>query len=406
MTKRLDPEKHSWMTAEPTCAVMAALTKDGGEARFVGGAVRNALIGAKVDEVDIATPLTPDEVTRRLEAAGLGAVPTGIEHGTVTAIAFGRPFEVTTLRRDVSTDGRRAVVAFTKDWNEDAQRRDFTMNALYASADGALFDSVGGVADLEKGRVRFIGDAAARIREDYLRILRLFRFHAWYGKGPLDESAMAAAAAGKAGLAQLSGERIQKEMLKLLAAPDPMPVLLEMATRGILMEILPHGLRLDRLSRMVEIDNANNLAADPILRLAALLPDTLFSILECADRFRLSNADRERILTAAQTIGFLTNARDARRHIYKLGPNGFRDFLRFRWASEVGAPDWPALLRMADTWIAQEFPINGNDVMAAGIPEGPRIGNTLLILEDWWIEQDFRPDRLALLARLKDLSKN
>src|SRR6185295_679514 len=186
---KLDPRREVWMTADKTRAVLAAL---GGEARFVGGAVRNALLKREVSEVDIATPLTPDEVTKRLRAAGLDAVPTGIEHGTVTAIASGTPFAVTTLRRDVSTDGRRAVVAFTTDWTEDAQRRDFTMNALYAAADGEVFDYVGGVADLEAGKVRFVGDAATRIREDYLRILRLFRFHAWYGRGEIDPQALRA----------------------------------------------------------------------------------------------------------------------------------------------------------------------------------------------------------------------
>jgi poly(A) polymerase len=403
MTKRLDPEKHSWMTAEPTCAVMAALTKHGGEARFVGGAVRNALIGAKVDEVDIATPLTPDEVTRRLEAAGLSAVPTGIEHGTVTAIAFGRPFEVTTLRRDVSTDGRRAVVAFTKDWNEDAQRRDFTMNALYASADGALFDSVGGVADLEKGRVRFIGDAAARIREDYLRILRLFRFHAWYGKGPLDESAMAAAAAGKAGLAQLSGERIQKEMLKLLAAPDPMPVLLEMAARGILIEVLPEPLRLERLGRLIAIDRENGFAPDAPLRLAALLRSERETVQCIAERWRLSNADRDRLLNTVAHRDMKLGAAP-RRLLYRLGENQFRDLVRLHW-TEGDTGDWRALLALADNYARPMFPLDGRDVMAAGLEEGPRVGQVLAELETFWIEHDFKPTRDALLARLKELVK-
>src|ERR1700743_2097282 len=243
---KLDPLRHPWMKAPETLAVMNAL----GDARFVGGVVRNALLGKPVDDIDIATPLTPDEVTKRLEAAKLKAVPTGIEHGTVTAVSNGRPYEVTTLRRDVSTDGRRAVVAFTKDWAEDAQRRDFTMNALYVGADGEVFDSVGGVADLQAGRVRFVGDPATRIKEDFLRILRLFRFHAWDGKGELDAAALKAATGEKHGLAQLSGERIQKEMLKLLAAENPVPVLRIMAASGILGEILPGDLNIARLERV------------------------------------------------------------------------------------------------------------------------------------------------------------
>src|SRR3984957_509167 len=219
---RLDPARAPWMAEKPLTKVMAAL---GGEARYVGGAVRNTLLGADVHEVDIATPLTPDVVTTRLEAAGLKAVPTGIAHGTITAVADGKPYEVTTLRRDVETDGRRAVVAFSTDWKEDAGRRDFTMNALYASADGEIFDYHNGLADLQAGHVRFIGDAVARIREDYLRILRLFRFHAWYGKGEIDAVALNAAADEKTHLAKLSGERIAREFLRLLEADDPVPVL-------------------------------------------------------------------------------------------------------------------------------------------------------------------------------------
>src|SRR6185437_6662336 len=189
MTK-LEPTKNPWMISPETRAVMDAL----GEARFVGGVVRNSLMGREVSDIDIATPLTPDNVTKKLEAAKLKAVPTGVEHGTITAVSNGRPYVVTTLRRDVSTDGRRAVVAFTQDWAEDAQRRDFTMNALYADANGDVFDTVGGIADLKAGKVRFVGDPVTRIREDYLRILRLFRFHAWYGKGELDSAALHAAA--------------------------------------------------------------------------------------------------------------------------------------------------------------------------------------------------------------------
>src|SRR6201996_6519457 len=251
------------MTGLETRAVLAALD---GEGKFVGGAVRNALLNKPVADIDIATPLLPDDVVARLKKAGLGAVPTGIEHGTVTAVVNGKPLEITTLRRDVSTDGRRATVAFTTDWAEDAQRRDFTMNALYADADGEILDTVGGIADLQAGHVRFVGDPITRIKEDYLRILRLFRFHAWYGKGELDDAALKASAAEKAGLAQLSGERIQKEMLKLLAAENPAPVLRVMAASGILGEILPGDLNIARLERLVTIDANNFFAPDPVLR--------------------------------------------------------------------------------------------------------------------------------------------
>src|SRR5215469_14146821 len=211
--KRLDPARHEWMRATETRSVIGALTKDGGAARFVGGAVRNALLGRPVADIDIATTLVPEDVVRKLQAAEIAAHPTGIEHGTITAVANGKPFEVTTLRRDVSTDGRRATVAFTTEWEEDARRRDFTINALYAAPHGEIFDYTGGIEDLDAGRVRFIGDAVTRIREDYLRILRLFRFHAWYGKGEVDAVALRAATDEKSGLARLSAERVQKECL-------------------------------------------------------------------------------------------------------------------------------------------------------------------------------------------------
>ncbi len=404
MTK-LDPTRHDWMRAKDTRAVMDALTTNGGEARFVGGVVRNALLGRDVSDVDIATPLAPDEVTARLQAAGLRAVPTGIEHGTVAAISGGKPFEVTTLRRDVSTDGRRAVVAFTKDWAEDAQRRDFTMNALYASANGEVFDSVGGVADLQAGRVRFVGDAMTRIREDYLRILRLFRFHAWYGKGELDAGALHAAAAEKAGLAQLSGERIQKEMLKLLEADNPVAVLRVMAASGILCEILSSELNIARLERLAAIDVNNFFAADPILRLAALLPDDAVNAV--ADRWKLSNADRDRLadLTGAkEKIVSYLSIREVRKLLYRLGTQRFKDRVFLKWAEDPKDSNfiqWRALLAMADAWERPKFPLDGGNVMAAGVPRGPQIGRILSEVEDWWIESDFIEDEFSLAERLK-----
>jgi poly(A) polymerase len=395
---KLDPIRHPWMTAPETVAVMNAL----GDARFVGGVVRNAQLGKPVDDIDIATPLTPDAVTKRLQAAGLKAVPTGIEHGTITAVSKGKPFEVTTLRRDVATDGRRAVVAFTTDWAQDAQRRDFTMNALYASADGEIFDSVGGIADLEAGRVRFVGDPTTRIREDFLRILRLFRFHAWYGKGELDAAALKASAAEKAGLAQLSGERIQKEMLKLLAAENPVPVLRVMAASGILGEILPGDLSIARLERLAVIDANNFFSPDPVLRLAALSPDAALP-----DRWKLSNADRDRLddlATDKEKIVSYLSIKEVRKFLYKLGPARFKDRVFLRWAEdpkESNFIQWRALLAMADAWERPKFPLDGGNVMAAGVPQGPLIGRILAEVEDWWIDSDFIEDEFSLAERLK-----
>jgi poly(A) polymerase len=401
--KRLDPKHEHWMTAPETRAVMDAL---GGEARFVGGAVRNALLRQSVSDVDIATPLTSDEVIKRLQAAKLGAVPTGIEHGTVTAIANGKSFEVTTLRRDVATDGRRATVAFTTDWKEDAARRDFTMNALYASADGEIFDYFGGIADLEAGRVRFVGDATIRIREDYLRILRLFRFHAWYGRGEIDKDALHAAAAEKAGIAQLSGERISKEMLRLLEAENPVPVLRLMASSGILGEILPGNLLIPRLERLAQIDANNFFTPDPILRLASLLPDAT-SANAVADRFKLSNADRTRledVLGGKDRIVSYLSIKEVRKLLYRLGPKAFKDRATLRWAEDPkdsNAVQWRALLAVADAWDRPEFPLTGREVMNAGVPEGPLVGRILAEVEDWWIDSDFTDDEFSLAERLK-----
>jgi poly(A) polymerase len=400
----LDPKRHPWMTTPETRAVLDAL---GGEGRFVGGAVRNALLGKRVSDIDIATPLVPEDVIKRLTKAGLGAVPTGIEHGTVTAVANGKPFEITTLRRDVATDGRRAVVAFTTDWAEDAQRRDFTMNALYADASGAITDTVGGVEDLKAGRVRFVGDPATRIREDYLRILRLFRFHAWYGKGALDADALHAAAALKAGLTQLAGERISKEMLKLLEADDPVPVIRQMAASGILSEILPGELNIPRLARLCEIDGETFFEPDAVLRLAALLPANETGVRAIAKAWRLSNIVTERLAAIAgakQKIVSYLSVKEVRKLLYLIGIPRFSDLVRMRWAEDPkvsNAINWRMLLEVAKTFPRPTFPLTGRDVMLAGVPEGPLVGRILEEVEDWWIDADFIEDEFSLAERLK-----
>jgi poly(A) polymerase len=403
--RRLDPNAHDWMVARETRAVMNALTRDGAAARFVGGAVRNALLGLPVTDIDIATPLVPQDVAQRLNAAGIAAHPTGIEHGTITAVADGRPFEVTSLRRDVATFGRRATVSFTEDWAEDARRRDFTINALYATQDGEIFDYIGGLDDLEAGRVRFIGDPVTRIREDCLRILRLFRFHAWYGKGELDAAALAAAAAEKAGLRILSAERIQKELLRLLEAQDPAPMLRAMAETSVLAEVLPCVVTIARLQQFVRIDSANFFAADPVLRLAALVPRDAAE--EIADRLKLSNADRERLDDLAHADEKIVpdlSVRDVRKLLYRCGVQRFKDRVRLAWADDPegsNAPQWLALLALAATWDRPRFPLTGRDVMAAGVPEGPLVGRILSEVEEWWIEADFPEDMPSILERLK-----
>lgn len=395
-----------WLSAPETRAVMDALTRDGGAARFVGGCVRNALLSAPVDDIDIATPLKPDEVTRRLVAAGMRAEPTGIEHGTITAIANKKPFEVTTLRRDVSTDGRRATVAFSTDWTEDAKRRDFTMNALYADLSGAVFDPVEGIADLRAGRVRFIGDASKRIAEDYLRILRLFRFHAWYGKGEIDADGLSACAAARTQIKTLSGERIQKEMLKLCAADNPIPSLRAMAASGIIGEVLPGELKLPRFQRLCEIDAEQFFTPDGVLRLGALLGDAAQAE-EIATRWRLSNDDRDRLgdmLGQPTKIVSYLSIIEVRRALYRFGTPLFKDWVRLRWAEDHKASNtfqWRALLALADGWVRPVFPLNGSNVMAAGVPHGPLVGKVLSEVEAWWVDADFTDDQFSLAERLK-----
>jgi poly(A) polymerase len=404
---RIDPALHPWMTAPETVQVMTAL----GDARFVGGAVRNAMLGATVADVDIAVPMKPEEVLARLKAHDIKAIPTGLEHGTVTALAGGKLFEITSLRRDVETDGRHAVIAFTEDWAEDAARRDFTINAMYAALDGEIFDYATGIEDLIAGRVRFMGEARSRIAEDYLRILRLFRFHAWYGKGEIDAQALRAAAEARDKLQTLSGERVARELLRLLEAGNPAPVLRMMAATGILSELLPGALQLPRLERLATIDADNFFARDGLLRLAALLPDDTALAGQVADRLRLSNAERARLvglLGGGPKIVSWLSAQGARGLLYRIGPARFRDRVLLQWAAaprDAGAIQWRMLLTMAENWQQPRFPLTGRDVMAAGVAHGPEVGKVLSALEDWWVAADFAPDEGALRDRLAAMAR-
>jgi poly(A) polymerase len=400
------------MAADSTRAVIGALEAKGGAgcARFVGGCVRNALVARTIDDIDIATALTPDEVMEALTAAGVRHVPTGVGHGTVTAISGGRPYEVTTLRRDVETDGRRAVVAYTKDWAEDAERRDFRLNALYMDGQGLIYDPTSqGVADALAGRIVFVGDPETRIREDYLRILRFFRFRAWFGRGEPDAVGLAACAALKDGLLRLSAERVSKELLKLLAAGDPRQAVGEMAAAGVLAVILPEARPLDRLNALVAIERtlgAEGLGeADAELRLAALLPDDPKAAVAVANRLRLSNAQRDRLEAAVASdpaIGPDMGPAEARRRLYALGQRPFEDRLGLDWAERGGDPAaWLALRQLARAWVRPRFPLTGHDAAAAGLGPGPEVGEALRRTEAFWVEHDFQPSREALLERLK-----
>ncbi len=399
-----------WMTAPETAAVFDALEAEGGAgcARFVGGCVRNALVGRPIDDIDIATTLTPERVVMALKAAGLGAVPTGIEHGTVTAISRRKPHEITTLRRDVTTDGRRATVAFTDDWAEDARRRDFTLNALYANRDGTIFDPTGqGVADARAGRIVFVGAPEQRLAEDHLRNLRFFRFLAWFGKGVPDAAALAACAALKDQVEGLSAERVSKELLKLLAADDPRAAVARMAEAGVLGVILKVSANLARFDAMVEIESDLLFETDPVLRLAALLPDDQLAARRFAERLRLSNADRDRLQAALSLTPVLKSwmsPREIRREIYRSDLPTFRDRAKLAWAASPRSAttmQWRGLIALAEGWVVPTFPLTGDDVIKAGTPKGPLVGQVLAEVEDWWIDHDFLDDPMSAIEKLK-----
>jgi poly(A) polymerase len=404
----------AWMTHPATRAVIAALQATGGArcARFVGGCVRNAVLKRPVNDIDIATTLTPDQVTKALTDAGLKAVPTGVDHGTVTAVAQGRPFEITTLRRDVETDGRRAVVAFTTDWAEDAQRRDFRLNALYADPDGALHDPTGGgLADARAGRIIFVGDAETRIREDALRILRFFRFQAWYGRGEPDAAGLAACAALRGLIAGLSAERVSAELLKLLAAEDPREAVRRMAQSGVLAEALPEAQGLARFERLVAIETEMLFSEDALLRLAALLPNDPAVGGSLAERLRLSNAQRDRLVAALAPTPRLASwmsPKEARQLVYRQGVEAFCDRVTLAWAASerpAAAVQWRALLPLGRSWSPPRFPLAGEEVMAAGVPKGPLVGEVMREVEAWWVDNDFPQDKLALIERLKAVAQ-
>jgi poly(A) polymerase len=418
-----------WMTARDTRAVIAALEADGAEARFVGGCVRDALMltllgrGRDARDIDIATPEPPQRVVELLAKAGIRAVPTGIEHGTVTAVVDGRPFEITTLRRDVETFGRRAKVAFTDDWQEDAARRDFTMNAMFLSSDGRVYDAFGGLDDLKAGRVRFVGDPRERIEEDVLRLLRYFRFFAHFDRGPPDTAALAACKAMASKVHSLSGERVHAELFKLLEARDPAATLMLMEREGILPHLLPEAGCFARLKAltMIECDVLDD-DPDPLLRLAATLEGGGPVTIDVANRLRLSNRERARLsqLATSAPIVPAIGERGARRMLQRMGAERFRDHVLLNWADakevEAKAGDaavashaddkaWRALLDLASTWRPAVFPVTGEDALRVGVPQGPDLGETLRAVEEWWADQDFRPDRAACLAQLKALAE-
>jgi poly(A) polymerase len=398
-----------WLCAEETRAVIAALTAEGGEARFVGGCVRDAVLGRTVRDVDIATPERPDRVIALLEAAGIHAVPTGIDHGTVTAVIGREHFEVTTLRLDVETYGRHAQVRYTDDWLVDASRRDFTINTLYCDLDGRLFDPHGGLADLRAGRIRFVGEAESRIREDVLRLLRFFRFRAHYGRGEPDPEGLAACIRLAPLVEGLSGERVAGEMLRLLEAPDPAPEIARMVAAGVMAPLLPRAVRTDRLCALVTIETTRG-EVDPLRRLGALIETD--SAAGVSARLVLSNAERSRLAAMTDSGAAIDPASSDhawRVLMYRLGAQTYIDRALLAWAEDssgetrANEADWPGLLARAESWTPPDLPVRGRDVLALGLAPGPAVGEALAAVEDWWIDGNFQADRIAALAKLREV---
>lgn len=383
--------------------ILSLLNCDGEEARVVGGAVRNALMGRSVGEVDVATTAVPDEVIRRAGTAQIRFAPTGVEHGTVTLIVDGRPCEVTTLREDVETFGRKAKVAFGRDWARDAERRDFTINALSVSPDGTVYDYTGGLDDLAQHRVRFIGDARQRIAEDYLRILRFFRIHAAYGRGPVDREGLAACIAGRAGLSRLSAERVRSEILKLLVADGASAALVEMGDAGLLLDLLGSVTYHAAFDAMVAAERRLRLDGEPIRRLAALAVVVVEDAMRLTERLRLSNAESAELVSMAHRWWQFVAADEtqARVHLYKLGPERYLDRVLLASVRAGGEQArWLELAALPLRWITPTFPLKAADFMARGLEPGPALGAALARAEQLWIEAGFpsEPARLTAIA--------
>ena len=399
-----------WLVRAETQAVFAALAAAGFAARAVGGVVRNALLGLPVADIDMATPARPEAIISACRAAGLATIPTGLAHGTVTVLSGGERFEVTTLRTDVATDGRHATVAFTDDWAADASRRDFTMNALYCDASGCVHDPFGGYPDLARRSVRFIGDADLRIAEDYLRILRFFRFHAVLGAGDIDRQGLDACVRGRAGLAQLSAERIHAELVKLLLGPRLLDAVAGMGDCGLLTQILRIAPRPGVLAALVTAESALGANPDAMLRLSALSLAVEGDKSALARRLKLSNAEQQALLVIDPLLTTQMTSLDAasaRRLLYRLGINHWRRAV-IGSAAASGSFDRLAqartLLDLAANWPIPCLPEKGADLLALGLAPGPGIGKILAEIESWWIAHDFPAehqvrDRMAALAQ-------
>jgi poly(A) polymerase len=396
-----------WLTSGSLARVLELLNGEGEEARVVGGAVRNALFDVPIGDIDIATTAVPDEVIRRAKAAGIKCVPTGIEHGTVTLVVEGKPFEVTTLREDTETFGRKAKVAFGRDWAVDAHRRDFTINGLSVDAAGVVHDHVGGLEDIAAKRVRFIGDPHQRIAEDYLRILRFFRIHAAYGAGEPDRAGYLACIVAREGLATLSAERVRMEMLKLMVADGALGAVVAMAEGGLLQQIVGGVAYIGPFAAMISVERVLGLEPDPIRRLAALAVAVTEDARRVALRLRLTNNEAKALDSMGHRwwrLAGMDEAR-ARRRLYRLGVDRYRDRLMLAWAraGEATNAEWRALATLPERWSAPKFPLKAADFIARGIAEGPLLGQVLALAEDAWLAAEF-PHHDASLNAIADQS--
>lgn len=399
----------AWLQADGVRRIFAALNRDGDEARIVGGAVRDALAGRPVADIDFATTALPDVVAARAAAAGLKAAPTGVEHGTWTLVADHIGYQVTTLREDVETDGRRAVVRFGRDWAADARRRDFTVNALAVDAQGTVHDPLAGYPDIITRRIRFIGDAGERIAEDRLRILRFFRFNAEFGDGGYDPAGLSASIRARDGIRELSAERIGQEMRRIMLAPREAEALGLMQDSGILPVILAGVAYLGPLAQMLAFESA--LAATPsvVLRLAAAGCRVEEDAERIGERLKLTNAERNLMRTAvgaARRAPLPGDDRAARRFLYDLGEDAYRGAVALAFAWSGGAADtsaWAELYRLPERWPRPRFPLRGRDALGAGASHGPAVGAFLKHIESWWIAEDFSPDAAALRSRLQQM---
>ena len=390
-----------WLKAGPAARVLILLNADGEEARVVGGAVRNALLGLPIGDIDIATTALPDEVTRRAKVAGIKSVPTGIEHGTVTLVIDAHPFEVTTLREDAETFGRRAKVAFGRDWVRDAERRDFTINGLSVDLQGCVHDYVGGLEDIAARRVRFIGEPDKRIAEDYLRILRFFRIHAAYGAGHPDRASYLACISGRAGLANLSAERIRVEILKLMIAGGAAASVNAMVEGGLSLPIFGGVAYTGPFAALIAIERALGLTPDPIRRLGALAVAVTEDARRVASRLRLTNVETKALDSMGHRwwrLGGMDEAR-ARRRLYRLGEERYRDRLILAWARSgdtADAASWRDLATLPARWTAPKFPLKAADFIARGVAQGAELGQVLALAEDAWLAAEFPLDRASL----------